>query len=242
LGLAKVVFRPDSGDPVKIITGYKIYNPDLHDCTYWEMQEEGYEVFFNPDSGMYYPIKYFYDRDGYVDSYEYGSEISEWEAKGALDCLAEIFGTTTNDKGFKTLNQRVGLIYGDSITPVRAEQILQRMMDKGYASDNIVFGVGSYTFQYVTRDTFGFAMKATYVVINGEGSAIFKDPITDSGLKKSAKGLLKVTKENGKYVLWNNVTVEEEQEGELVPVYKHGKILINDSIATIRNRLRAYRV
>lgn len=99
MGLAKVVFRPDSGDPIKIICG---------------------------------------DLDAPVDSPEY---------KGAVECLWDIFGGTTNELGFCTLNQRVGLIYGDSITPERAEEILKQLQAKGFASDNIVFGVGSGTYQ-----------------------------------------------------------------------------------------------
>ena len=66
------------------------------------------------------------------------------------------------------------------------------MKAKGFASTNVVLGIGSFTYQYNTRDTFGFAMKATYGEVNGEGRAIFKDPITDDGTKKSAKGLMKI--------------------------------------------------
>jgi len=189
LGLAKVVFRPDSGDPVKIICG-------------------------DPEA-----------------------EVGSSQYKGSVECLAEIFGTTTNDKGFKTLNPRVGLIYGDSITMQRADEILKRLAAKGYASDNVVFGIGSYTFQYNTRDTFGFAMKATYVEINGEGQAIFKDPKTDSGLKKSAKGLLKVTKEGDTFVLHNDVSKDGEQEGLLRTVFLNGTLLNQETFADIRSRL-----
>lgn len=187
LGLAKVVFRPDSGDPVKIICG---------------------------------------DPDAPEDSPEY---------KGAVDCLWEIFGGTTNEKGMRTLNQRVGLIYGDSITLERCEEILYQLAGYGFASDNVVFGVGSYTYQYVTRDTLGFAMKATHRVTNGEGVAIFKDPKTDSGTKKSARGLLRVDKNSdGVYVVTDNVTPEQEAGGELVTVFKNGIIVDPVSFEQVR--------
>jgi nicotinamide phosphoribosyltransferase len=191
MGLAKVVFRPDSGDPVKIICG-------------------------NPDAP--------------VDSPEY---------KGAVECLWDIFGGTVNDKGYKTLNPRVGLIYGDSITVERCEEILKQLAAKGFASDNIVFGIGSYTYQHQTRDTLGFAMKATYRETNGKGVAIFKDPKTDSGTKKSAKGLLCVHKSplSGDYILVDQVSVEGEQKGELKTVYLNGNILVDDSFEVIRARL-----
>ena len=65
----------------------------------------------------------------------------------------------------------------------------------------MVFGVGSYTYQYCTRDTFGFAVKSTYGEVNGEGREIFKDPVTDNGIKKSARGRLCVTNVEGVYCL-----------------------------------------
>jgi len=120
------------------------------------------------------------------------------------------FGGTQTDAGFKVLHERVGLIYGDSITLERAKHILDGLAAKGFASSNIVLGIGSYTYQYMTRDSFGFAMKATWGQVNGEGRDIFKDPITDSGLKKSAKGLLRVEKEGDDYVLYDQQTAEQE--------------------------------
>ena len=90
------------------------------------------------------------------------------ERKGVIELLWETFGGTINSKGYKVLDPHIGCIYGDSITLARADEICKRLKDKGFASSNIVFGVGSFTYQYNTRDTFGFALKATYVVVNGE--------------------------------------------------------------------------
>lgn len=192
LGLAKVVFRPDSGDPVKIITG---------------------------------------DPDAPEGSPEY---------KGAVECLWDIFGGDISEQGYKTLNQRVGLIYGDSITLQRAETILERLAAKGFSSGNIVFGIGSFTYQYNTRDSFGFAMKATYGIVNGEGREIFKDPKTDSGLKKSAKGLLRVECEDGNFVLYNQQTMEQEAQGELKTVFKDGVLIVDQTLSEIRQRLGTF--
>jgi nicotinamide phosphoribosyltransferase len=108
--------------------------------------------------------------------------------------LWDIFGGLINSKGYKELDSHIGVIYGDSITLERAKQILQRLKDLGFSSTNVVFGIGSYTYQYNTRDTLGWAMKATYCEINGKGYPITKDPITDNGTKKSHSGILKVIK------------------------------------------------
>jgi nicotinamide phosphoribosyltransferase len=145
-----------------------------------------------------------------------------------------VFGGTITDKGYKLLDSHIGCIYGDSITRDRARQICQRLMDKGFASQ-VVLGVGSYTFQYNTRDTFGIAVKGTYVEINNEGKNIFKDPVTDDGTKKSAIGLLRVEKENDKYVLYDQQTIEQSNQGELKTVFKDGKLIRDWTLKEVRD-------
>tara|TARA_R110000751_G_scaffold31938_1_gene80774 strand:- start:230 stop:880 length:651 start_codon:yes stop_codon:yes gene_type:complete len=159
--------------------------------------------------------------------------------KGLIELLWETFGGTINEQGYKVLDSHIGAIYGDSITPERARQIIQRLKSKGFASTNIVLGIGSYTYQYNTRDTFGFAMKATYVEVNGEGREIFKDPITDDGLKKSAKGLLYVQHNdiNGDYELIDMVSRETEQKGELRTIFKDGKFYNETTLTDVREKL-----
>jgi nicotinamide phosphoribosyltransferase len=108
---------------------------------------------------------------------------------------------------------------------------------KGFASTNVVFGVGSYTYQYNTRDTFSIACKATWVQINGEAKPIWKDPKTDNGTKKSAKGLLSVVKNDGKLSLVNNCTPEQESQGELVEIFRDSNILKEYSLKEVRSKL-----
>jgi nicotinamide phosphoribosyltransferase len=110
--------------------------------------------------------------------------------KGAIQLLWEVFGGEVNSKGYKVLDSHIGLIYGDSITLDRAKSIFLRLAMKGFASSNVVLGVGSYTYQCNTRDTYGFAMKATGAIVNGFERQLFKDPVTDDGTKKSFKGFL----------------------------------------------------
>jgi len=186
----KVVIRPDSGDPVKIICG---------------------------------------DNNAPENSPEY---------KGAIQCLWDIFGGTKTKAGYKLLDEHISLIYGDSITLERAQKILQRLETKGFASGNVVLGIGSYTYQYVTRDNHGFAIKATSGIVNGERRDIFKDPKTDNGIKKSAKGLLRVEKEEGNYVLYDQQTSTQEKQGKLELVFKDGQLIKEQSLSEIRNRLK----
>ena len=158
------------------------------------------------------------------------------EQKGSVELLWETFGGTVNAEGYRSLDKHIGPIYGDSITLERCEAILEGLKNKGFASDNTVFGIGSFTYQYLTRDSNGFAMKATYIERNGVGQEIFKDPKTDGGTKKSAKGLLVVVEEDGKIVLKQQCTKEEEQQGLLIPVFRDGDVLIDEDFITVRSR------
>lgn len=209
----KVVIRPDSGDPVDILCGL-----------------EGKE---------YHHI---IERDGKKrlrdNTTHLSEEISESEYKGVIELLWDVFGGTVNEQGYKVLDPHIGAIYGDSITIDRADEICARLEAKGFASTNVVLGIGSFTYQYNTRDTFGFAMKATYVEVNGEGREIFKDPITDDGTKKSATGLLHVSKILNEYFLVDKVTWGEEEGGELQIIYNDGEFFNQTTLTEIRQKLK----
>lgn len=159
--------------------------------------------------------------------------------KGVIELLWDLFGGTVNEQGYKVLDPQIGAIYGDSITIDRAEEICKRLEAKGFASTNIVLGIGSFTYQFNTRDTFGFAMKATFVEVNTEGRAIFKDPITDDGTKKSAKGLLMVQQNDttGNYELVDQVSWSDEGKGELKTIYKDGEFENQVTLTQIREKL-----
>lgn len=186
----KVVIRPDSGDPVKIVTGDPNANTEL-------------------------------------------------ERKGLIECLWDIFGGTVTDQGYKLLDSHIGAIYGDSITLERAKHILSILEKKGFASTNIVFGIGSYTYQYNTRDTFGFAMKATYVKVNGEDRLIYKDPKTDDGTKKSLRGKVHVVNNNGelKAIDGFDSKTNIRTPDMLEVVFENGKLVRDDTLSSIRERL-----
>lgn len=188
------------------------------------------KVVIRPDSGDPVDIICGTTSQWFRDTYD---ELVEWtpEQKGAIECLWETFGGTITDKGYKLLDEHIGLIYGDSITLDRAQEIVDKLEVKGFASTNVVFGVGSYTYQYVTRDTFGFAMKATAGKVNGEYREIFKDPKTDTGSKKSAKGFIRVIRDSdGELILLDQqnptVTLMDAHGGSslLVPVFIDGHL------------------
>jgi len=179
------------------------------------------------------------------------------EEKGAYELLWDTFGGHINDKGYKVLNTKVGLIYGDAITLGRQKEILHRLEKKGFTASNLVLGIGSFTYNFNTRDTFGFAMKATYgELLNTNGNIeqrpIYKDPITDKGEKKSAKGLLYVYNNrldtHNDILLFDNkdeiclkdqCTPKEEENGLLIPIFKDGSIIKEYTLEEIRTRIKS---
>lgn len=161
--------------------------------------------------------------------------------KGVIELLWGVFGGTLTSTGHRLLDPHIGAIYGDSITLARQGEICRRLMEKGYASQ-CVLGIGSYTYQYNTRDTFGFAVKSTAVVINGELRPIYKRPKTDDGTKNSLRGLIRVDRgEDGKLIARDGVSPEEERGGLLVTVWENGILYELENIRDIRARLRAAR-
>lgn len=243
MGMSKVVFRPDSGDPANILCGTAIPLQSIDDIpnqrNYKFDSSKKSNEFVVVVNGQY--LKVYFDRDSGGNGFNFKSykpHNPSAEEKGAVECLSYSFGYTENEKGFKEVCSKVGLIYGDSITLARAIDILRRLELKGFASSNVVLGIGSYSYQFLTRDTFGYAMKATYIEVNGEGRNLFKDPKTDDGTKKSACGLLRVDQDsNGTFTLIDKVDWESESLGHLQPIYVNGSLPNLPTLEDIRARL-----
>ena len=226
----KLVIRPDSGDPRKIIAGLRAVVGEDGKAIDFASTEKFYDAEFNNEvdtfdcecvkiGGQFYSI----DTDDHGTWVNLEKLIPYHEAAGSIRVLYQLFGGVITETGHKMLDAHIGLIYGDSITLDRSNDILESLSKKGFASGNVVFGVGSFTYQYITRDTFGFAVKATATSVDGDFIAIFKDPATGDKLKKSAKGYMLVTKDRkGELVMTDEVSEYEEQFGELDIIYEDG--------------------
>jgi len=165
---------------------------------------------------------------------------TELERKGAVEALWDIFGGTVSEQGYKVLDSHIGLIYGDAITLSRCQEICERLKTKGFASTNAVYGIGSFTYQYNTRDTFGFALKSTLTVINGDEKLICKDPKTDDGTKKSLKGAVAVVENNGKLEALDGLLLKEANnvaDNKLKTIYLDGNLTNKTTFSEVRNRL-----
>lgn len=237
----------DTFDLWKLITEYLPANKDAI------MARDG-KLVIRPDSGDPVDIicgkKHIY-RDGSWFLEDNSTQIKQEEALGVIELLWDIFGGTVNEQGYKVLDPHIGAIYGDSITPDRQRQIYKRLAAKGFAATNIVLGVGSFTYQYNTRDTLGFAAKGAWFevyeeLVNEVGEAtskttsynIYKDPVTDDGTKKSLKGLVAVLqKDSGEYFTIQECNKEDENSGLLQVIYEDGKFYNQVSLKDIRERI-----
>lgn len=170
--------------------------------------------------------------------------------------LWDTFGGTINSKGYKVLDSHVRALYGDGITQLRTKQIYQILDEQGFSVENAALGAGGFSMlsymdesgrvDMFSRDTFNVAIKCSYVEQTIDGVIkpimVYKDPKTDSGMKKSHKGCCAV--------FYNHVTNEfdcdegmtlkeahEEPFNLLRPIFVDGKMIEETSLTEIRKIL-----
>lgn len=168
------------------------------------------------------------------------------EGKGVIELLWDIFGGEITSTGYKRLDSHIGAIYGDSINLERQIAIYDRLERKGFASTNIVVGIGSYTYVMLTRDSAGYAAKGAWFEILEDGVRtgynIYKDPATDDGTKKSLKGFCKVDQLVGSHgvseiFVQTQCSEEEENTGLLQIIYEDGKFYNQTNLEEIRKKV-----
>ena len=259
----KLVVRGDSGDPVDIICGIKVSDYSVA-VTLDLAASYAFSDSFNFSDKLtsilvesifsykdkVYKTVYAVELDSFDKVKNYNREsLIEYtltpEEKGTIELLYEIFGGTVNDLGYKVLDSHIGMIYGDGINMERAREIYTRLAAKGFASWNIVFGIGAYSLAAtLSRDDLGIAVKATSATVSDGNETrsipVYKEPKTDSS-KTSAKGLLKVTydEDTSMYLLQDGVTPEEANQGELQTVFIDGEFTDLTTFQEVKDRVYA---
>jgi len=253
IGILSIV--SDTFDLWKLITEYLPANKEAI------MARDG-KLVIRPDSGD--PVDIICGEVIWDNKEEWKNEHSKIKSnskeKGVIELLWDMFGGTVNKQGYKVLDSHIGAIYGDSITLDRQMEIYRRLEAKGFACTNIVLGVGSFTYQMNTRDTFGFAVKGSWfeilqkkeggfarVVKNAQGIPvdyeyeveriaydIYKDPITDDGTKKSLKGMVAV---DHNFNVYTQCTPEEEDKGILQVIYENGAFYNQTTLSQVRRNI-----
>lgn len=236
-GLCKTVFRPDSSPktPLEIIVGdhFIVNSADkLHHFTAIDMHDKRQEWVRDLDTGNFFSLDYSTLKFTKVPYAEVPAEI-----KGSLQLLWDTFEGTTNDLGFRVINEKVGLIYGEAIDIEMQDRIFDEMVKRGWCVSNVLLGTGSWGFlKDSSRDSFNIAIKGTNSVVNGQEISMQKNPKTAAGAKKSAKGMLRVELEDGEYILYDQQTAEQELTGELKTVLMNGDMYNLTTLSEIRGR------
>jgi nicotinic acid phosphoribosyltransferase len=238
------------------------YYFETNTVRYFHQNGKFYEVTFEPDwqveRGGWTDIDY-----EYIDTYHITWKEIEPTAEllGTVWALDQIVGHTVNEKGYKVLDPHLRAIYGDSIIPDYADEAYRRLEAQGYAANNIVMGAGSMSMMALvcenngqlcfagkvngtnpgpyTRDTFGYAIKATYGEDeNGNPVMIQKQPKALSW-KKSPKGCIVVAPDGQSYT--DGWTYEEAHgegvENLLECVFRNGEMVKETTLAEVRNRM-----
>lgn len=157
--------------------------------------------------------------------------------------LLKTFGCTVNSKGCRVLPRQIRMIYGDAITAEITKEVCHWCVGQEISLENLAFGIGAFTYQYVTRDTRGFAIKATDCIHDEFGELpIFKAPKTDPG-KKSPRGAVAVLKDcRGCYCMVDQLTVRDAVNfpgNVMVKLMENGEMFNQEDFYTIRKRLEA---
>jgi len=156
-----------------------------------------------------------------------------------LDLLDSIFDTSINSKGYKVLNPKIGILWGDGIDYMGIRNILHAMKESNWSSENIVFGMGGGLLQKVNRDTQRFAFKCSAQKRGGKWVDIWKKPKDVS--KMSKRGIQYLYRKTGsrgiEYLTTNRLKTDRQnvlqtvfENGDLVKEYNFEQIRQNATI------------
>jgi nicotinamide phosphoribosyltransferase len=162
-----------------------------------------------------------------------------------FETLFKNFEHTTNEKGYRVLPPQLRVIQGDSVCYNKIKEIYEFMDENKISVENIVFGMGGELLQKLNRDTYKFAIKASYTIVDGVERDVVKSPceIDSCGnekqsFKKSKSGKLKLVKKDGDYI-----TLTSKDEGfndakdELITIFRNGELLHDERFETILDRI-----
>jgi nicotinamide phosphoribosyltransferase len=160
-----------------------------------------------------------------------------------IRALDASFGSTVNAKGYRVL-QHVRVLQGDGITIRSIRTILANLQFNGYSADNVAFSQGGALLQIVNRDDQRFAMKCSAVEVNGVWRDVFKSPRTDPQKRSRAGRQMLLQKGNEYRTEVEGSTamasaLEQGFSGALQVVFENGSLLVDDTLATIRERAEA---
>ncbi|WP_425100772.1 nicotinate phosphoribosyltransferase [Tropicibacter sp. S64] len=153
-----------------------------------------------------------------------------------IEALMARFGCQMTAQGYRLLPPQVRVIQGDGINATSLVEIMEAMMARRLAIGNIAFGMGGALLQKVDRDSFGYAMKASAILIDGQWRDIFKDPVTAGGSKTSKRGRQGVLlSDSGAMAARRQENIPAGADA-LRPVFRDGQLLRRWALEEVRAR------
>lgn len=151
-----------------------------------------------------------------------------------LQLLEKYFGSDINEKGFKVLNTKVRVLWGDGIDIDGIQDVLYAMFNHGWSAENIIFGMGGGLHQKVNRDTQRTCFKCASQMFNDIWHDVYKKPQDLSKISK--RGRLALIKEDGMF----KTIREEELNGRknyLEVVFENGNFVKQYSFDEVRKNV-----
>ncbi|MCW3836595.1 nicotinate phosphoribosyltransferase [Sphingomonas canadensis] len=153
-----------------------------------------------------------------------------------VEALWARFGGSVNAKGFRVLDPHVRVIQGDGMNLDSIARLIDRLIGKGFAIDNIAFGMGGGLLQSTTRDTLRFAMKADAMQDDaGIWHDVSKSPATDPG-KGSKAGRQAVVRGADGRLEARRLDACAPGEDLMTPVWRNGELLVRHDFEAVRAR------
>lgn len=141
-----------------------------------------------------------------------------------LDIIADKAGYTINSKGYKVINPKFKILWGDGLDIDLIEQTLEEIMNHNYCVSNFAtLGMGGGLLQKCNRDTMSFAYKVSARATENELIEVYKDPV--HGGKTSKKGLLKtvVDQKNGNFMTVKDSELDTREDCKII-VFEAGYV------------------
>ena len=212
------------------------YNNSNSQTMRWGLEKRQEKLLNAKDSIHFYFMKILTEIENCVTLTSDRNADSLSASDGVLRCLADVFGTTVNNKGYQVLNDKVGIIYGGGINHEQYMEILTAMQANHFASSNLVVGVGGDVLQQQIRDDIGFSFKTTNVVVNGK-SRMSEKCATEQTTSGCYSGKVMLVKGDNGYSTLDQEEYDGYMQNELKLSYMDCKILIEQTVDQIRSRV-----
>lgn len=154
-----------------------------------------------------------------------------------LEILWDRFGGTTNSKGFRVLNPKIGVIQGDGMNFETVGRLVLRLIEDKWSLDNIAFGMGGRLLQGHMRDDMSFAMKANAINYGGAWQDLQKKPSTDpTKASKAGRQVVILTPNGLTSIREDEATPEQIRADQLHVVYRSDQPVLKRSFQEVRDR------